>query len=178
MNETTPTEITPHIRSAFLSHAGNPPQYIPVRPAPHARVLECFLNIARHAERHGGQAVSGWMAWTDPHARYLYLVAHSVWQTPGGDLLDITPQRDGETSVLFAPDPRVVYWGRPIPGRYVPLVDDPAVHEQCRRLQTFHQWSVELAAALLGQRLKGESNPRPNARERAKQRKLDQRRKR
>lgn len=64
----------------------------------------CHLNVAHRVKHHGGQRVFGWMIWTGP--MFTEGEFHSVWRSPSGDLVDVTPRRDGEEFVLFVPDPK------------------------------------------------------------------------
>jgi hypothetical protein len=52
----------------------------------------------------GGEPLYGWLVW-EASGLYLNAEFHCVWQD-GRDLYDITPTQEGETCVLFAPDPR------------------------------------------------------------------------
>jgi hypothetical protein len=63
---------------------------------------QCHLNVLHRVKHHAGKKVNGWIIWTSPdHDEAEF---HSVWQSPDGKLVDITPRVDGEESVLFLPD--------------------------------------------------------------------------
>jgi hypothetical protein len=64
----------------------------------------CHLNVAHRVQHHGGERVFGWMIWTGP--MFTEGEFHSVWRSPDGELLDITPRADGEKFILFVPDPK------------------------------------------------------------------------
>jgi hypothetical protein len=64
----------------------------------------CHLNVAHRVKRHGGERVFGWMIWTGP--MFTEGEFHSVWRSPDGELMDITPRVDGEEFILFVPDPK------------------------------------------------------------------------
>ena len=56
-----------------------------------------------------------------------YPWAHSVWQSPEGNLVDITPHDGGETKILFLRDETVVYSGKLIGSIRQPLTGSPLV---------------------------------------------------
>jgi hypothetical protein len=82
--------------------AGSP--YLDVSPTVGAKFGWCSANVLDVCRENGGAPVYGWLVWEE---RGLYLNAefHCVWHD-GRDLRDITPTQEGETRVLFAPDPR------------------------------------------------------------------------
>jgi len=79
------------------------PVYVPVAPK-HGYVSgNCFFNVAAHVRASGGEAVNGWILWEWPGV-FLEAEHHAVWQA-GDELMDVTPHPDGETRILFLPDP-------------------------------------------------------------------------
>ncbi|QEG27038.1 hypothetical protein GobsT_17910 [Gemmata obscuriglobus] len=66
---------------------------IPVAVEPGAQPLKCWKNVQRKVERDGGRAVYGWSVdeHTAPGVRRL--VAHTVWESPTGERVDITPSQ-------------------------------------------------------------------------------------
>lgn len=116
----TPRVITPLIRKRCRNLCGgNEPQYIPITPIPGARYYSCHTNVDWHIQRHGGTNVYGWAIWSNPI--WFEFEFHSVWQSPSGELVDITPDADGETQRLFVIDPTRVFAGVTHPKRYVRL---------------------------------------------------------
>lgn len=69
-------------------------------PAP----IECHLNVWVQCNKEGGSAVSGWMIAEDPKHHFVEAQYHTVWISPSGKLVDITPRQDKEKKVLFVPD--------------------------------------------------------------------------
>jgi hypothetical protein len=80
------------------------PLYLDVSPAPAARFGWCSTNVLDRCREEGGEPVYGWLVW-DGSGLYLNAEFHCVWHD-GRGLRDITPTQEGETPVLFAPDPR------------------------------------------------------------------------
>lgn len=73
-----------------------------VRVDPHAScdADQCHSNVNNFITSHGGSPVLGYYilesAWT------YQAVLHSVWLSPDGELMDITPAADGRTANVFA----------------------------------------------------------------------------
>lgn len=101
--QTTPESTDPTIDDFCAGFGSMPPVRVPVRPAPDGEAGRCCFNVARVIARGGGNEVFGWIVWKGQ----LFLTAefHAIWWPPEGDPLDVTPKPDGETSILFSPDP-------------------------------------------------------------------------
>lgn len=77
---------------------------VPVRPSDGAEIGECFGNVLRHCEQRGGSIVYGWNIWLWPRV-FVEAEHHAVWDDGNGRLIDVTPHRGGERTILFHPDP-------------------------------------------------------------------------
>ena len=104
VNEIMPPEITGQILTLCDDLGAMAPLYLNVSPAPEARMGWCSTNVLDRCREKGGEPLYGWLVWEAP-GLYLNSEFHCVWQD-GRDLHDITPTQEGETCVLFAPDPR------------------------------------------------------------------------
>lgn len=63
---------------------------------------DCHNNVIAQVALRGGEHVYGWIVWV---ANKIFdFEFHSVWRSPEGKLIDITPRRDGEKQILFLPD--------------------------------------------------------------------------
>lgn len=121
---TTPTEITAAIAGFCKSvEPSETPIFVPVRPQRGCQHAECVLNLALWIPKHGGKEQQGWTIWYI-HNTYVEGEYHSIWIDPQGNPIDITPKRDGETSILFLPSHKRVYKvGELLPdARRLPLV--------------------------------------------------------
>lgn len=68
-------------------------------------IVQCHVNVWAHWKRNpGGGAVAGWVIWQAKAANFVEAEFHSVWCDPKGNLIDVTPRKDGERYVLFVPD--------------------------------------------------------------------------
>ena len=84
---------------------------------------ECFPNVLTKVERDGGKMVLGWQLWEWPEV----LVEgefHAVWESPEGNLVDITPKETHIEKILFLPDPEATYDGRAKDNFRMPLNDN------------------------------------------------------
>lgn len=62
----------------------------------------CHVSAKHKAISSGGKRVHGWALWK--FGPDLLADHHSVWETDGGDLVDITPPSNGGTKILFVRD--------------------------------------------------------------------------
>jgi len=77
------------------------PVQLQVSPAEGAEVGWCIRNVECQIQRHGGSMEYGWISWGAPELFY-EAEFHAVWRRPDHVLVDVTPQRDGETEILFS----------------------------------------------------------------------------
>jgi len=64
---------------------------------------DCFNNVNKYIELKGGDIIYGWTVW---HHLRIMLEAefHSVWKSPKGAYLDITPKSNSFKRIVFLPD--------------------------------------------------------------------------
>ncbi len=102
---TTPRRITGSIKRflATLESATSP--VFLLYTAVHADYQPgyCLNNCEAESLRSGDAIVFGWLIWENRSQSFIEAEFHAVIQH-GDELLDITPRRDGERSVLFVPD--------------------------------------------------------------------------
>jgi hypothetical protein len=103
--ETTPPELTDRIRDFCLTISSeSEPMYLSVEPFEIPLINECFDVVQSRIRRDGGCSVNGWLMWEWPNIM-LDAEFHCVWRDSTGRLREIPPRQDGETRVLFLPDP-------------------------------------------------------------------------
>lgn len=107
---TTPRIITPQIRELCQSISKYEPVFVPVVADPKSLVNECFQNVDTYVKEHGGQRVLGRSIWQRANV-LIEAEAHAVWKSPTGDMVDITPHTNNETSILFLVDHQMTYSG-------------------------------------------------------------------
>lgn len=66
----------------------------------------CTLNAMVKVKLSGGRLQNGWIFWQDknPICSFTEAEFHSVWKSPSGQLVDVTPRKDKEREYLFVPD--------------------------------------------------------------------------
>lgn len=103
-DETTPKEITPLIEK-FASQIlkGVEPIFVPVKHDPYGLYGYCSDGVHAKIKHDGGSIRFGWTLWEWPGV-LLTAEFHSVWISPDGDFIDITPKPARETRILFLPD--------------------------------------------------------------------------
>lgn len=102
------------------------PILVPIRPWNKAIPRECFDNVERYVSEYGGYRVLGWrpMRWANI---MLEAEAHAIWQSPTGELVDITPFEQSES--LFVPDCNMVHAGYIHANIRHPMTDSPLIAE-------------------------------------------------
>lgn len=85
---------------------------------------ECFPNVQRMVREQGGQQVNGWAIWQCANI-LAEAEAHSVWQNPEEELIDITLHVNGESRILFLRDDNMVYAGQQIGSVRLAITDSP-----------------------------------------------------
>lgn len=127
--ETTPAKVTDKIME--LCERAVPevaPVYVPVDVRVWSLPSECFQNVQRMVRERGGRQVNGWAIWQWANI-LVEAEAHSVWRSPEGQLMDITPHGNGEREILFLHDADMVYSGQRIGSIRQPLTDSLLVAE-------------------------------------------------
>ena len=138
------------------------PFYVPVIPDPSSEADHCFVNVPEKIAKDGGESIVGW---TIRKETVLMLAEfHSIWKSPAGKLLDITPKGtitpSGESIVipisriLFVSSPEKVYEGKRVDNIRLnfsgnPLIDDyiacsEAMFNIMNRGERAHQRAVEI----------------------------------
>lgn len=101
-NATVPAPNDPLVR-AFLNkyNLGGTPVYADY--SDHGYDLsQCHLSAKHRAMESGGRRVHGWALWQ--FEEQIDAEHHSVWETPNGEFVDVTPPKFGGDRVLFVRD--------------------------------------------------------------------------
>lgn len=126
---TTPSGITSEVRR-LCKHMGfsTEPVFIQVNARADAISGECFDTTAKQVIEHGGSSVFGWLIWEWPGI-LIEAEFHAVWQKPDGTLLDVTKKDDGESVVLFIPDPGRKHEGVRVDNVRLPIGKDQKIKQ-------------------------------------------------
>lgn len=109
------------------------PVYVRVSPESGAEAHDCFFVVDAKVERDGGKRILGWTLREE--SVLMSAEFHAVWESPEGDLLDVTPKGipgmavDPVTRILFVSAPEAKYEGKQVRNINLnisgnPLVDD------------------------------------------------------
>lgn len=82
--------------------------YVQVKPFDRALANECFSNVSKMVEQHGGERILGWQIWEWPGV-FAEAEAHAIWQSPDYELYDVTPKV--EQRIAFITDPTLNFTG-------------------------------------------------------------------
>ena len=99
------------------------PQYVQLRPVVSEPVNECFSIVPEQVASHGGKQHIGWAIWVWPKV-LIEAEFHTVWKSPDGGLVDITPKPVPLERILFVKDPGRQYEGVQVNNIRQPLNDD------------------------------------------------------
>lgn len=124
---TTPTD--PTSSSLDFARAISPRfelVYVQVEPTPNSLPNECYSNVARMVEEHGGRSVLGWQIW-EWKGYFAEAESHAVWESPSKQLIDLTPK--SESRILFIEDPENKFSGNRINNIRSALLDAEVVHD-------------------------------------------------
>lgn len=78
------------------------PEKVPVIIENGAKKLNCFVNVQEKVIKDGGKIHYGWAIYKSDII--CEAERHSVWETPNGDLVDITPKDFDFNEILFVSD--------------------------------------------------------------------------
>jgi len=109
-----PTQLHPII-PALMDKLGlhDDPVIVKVRLEPGAKPLECFPNVIAKIEHDDGKIVYGWAIWNTGYM--IEAEFHAVWESPTGELLDITPRENHVFSeIAFIKDQTRVFEGKQV----------------------------------------------------------------
>ena len=127
--ETTPVRVTDKIMELCSGIVPDVhPEYVPVVAQEWSLPNECFPNVERMVQEQAGQQINGWAIWQWANV-LVEAEAHSVWQSPEGELIDITPHINGENEILFLRDDDMVYKGNTIASIRLALTSSQLVAE-------------------------------------------------
>ncbi|AVT76689.1 hypothetical protein RPPS3_26260 [Rhodopseudomonas palustris] len=101
--ETTPTALTPKLAAFCATLASSSPLYLPVVPDRNGFYGWCNSGVMEKTRVDGGAPVYGWTIWEWPNV-LATAEFHCVWESPNGELIDITPKPKDEKTILFVPD--------------------------------------------------------------------------
>lgn len=128
-HECTPSEIIPAIEKLALMITSNPQlRFIDVKAVATSRINECYNNVDAVVRAYGGKRLLGRVIWQWANI-LVEAEAHAIWETPDGELIDVTPNSYNEDHILFLEVPSMAYDGMVIGNIRLPLTNSPYVKE-------------------------------------------------
>ncbi|MDD2758321.1 MAG: hypothetical protein PHD72_03035 [Patescibacteria group bacterium] len=117
------------------------PIYVPVESEPFAIMNNCFPNVQEKIKRQGGAQILGWQIWQSDFL--IEAEFHAIWESPNGDLIDITPKflpiKDGLeipiSQILFLRDPKRIYDGTQVDNIRLNITRNPLIDDYIALLQ-------------------------------------------
>lgn len=89
------------------------PVYLQVETFSDAILDECYGNVEKYIEQHGGSIQYGWQIAEWPNIMIEFQF-HAVWVSPSGGYKEIAPKSPDTDRILFLPDPDRKYQGKQI----------------------------------------------------------------
>jgi hypothetical protein len=123
------------------------PTFVRVQPSAVALTDNCSFEVSQVIAINGGNRVYGWKIWLWPGIFY-EAIPHCVWRSATGELLDVTPNTDGELSILFVDDPSNIFEDAPLPSVRKAISPLPEVLDFLRISDQFAARFVELSQRL------------------------------
>jgi hypothetical protein len=121
-------KIAPFVLNFCKDISPENPVLIPLLPVPGKPQNECFNIVPEHISTYGGKQKIGWyiLYW---RRVLIEAVFHCVWESPDGELVDITPKVYKMKNIVFLPDPAKSYTGRQVDNIRKPLATDKNIHK-------------------------------------------------
>ena len=122
-----PAKVTGRVKEfcEFVSN-GQTPVHLPITRPHWAKPANCFPNVRRQVDEHGGELVIGWAIWVHPGI-FIEAEFHGIWKDSAGKLWDLTPRSKGGREILFLPDPTRTYGEQQLNNIRQSLCDAPEV---------------------------------------------------
>lgn len=86
------------------------PEYVKVSPVKNGTFQECFDTVENYINANNGKRVLGWALWELPNF-FIEAEFHAIWESPTGELKDITRRPTPTSKILFIRDARMNYVG-------------------------------------------------------------------
>lgn len=132
-------KIPNYIRAFCKEISDHEPIIIPLRPIAGKPLNECLTIVPEHVSTNGGKQKLGWCI----HVWKGVLVEaefHCVWETPEGNLVDLTPKREKGDAIIFIPAHNIKYTGVQIENIRKPLTNHPDIKEFIRLFEEYFRY--------------------------------------
>lgn len=103
------------------------PFFVSVVPENYSIPNACFPTVKEKIERDGGKMVIGWQLWETNF--FVEAEFHAIWESPNGNLLDITPKQIPVEKILFLPDKQAEYHEKQVDNIRLNITNNPLVDD-------------------------------------------------
>jgi hypothetical protein len=146
MKLSVPSEITVFVE-IILDRLGAEfdPEHIPVKIEPYAKEDNCYMSVEEKVKRDGGKVHYGWGIFQSDII--CEAIRHAVWESPDGDLVDITPKNFEVESIMFVSDNDFVYDGQLVDNVRVNITNNPIVDDFiqiCETLEKLYTYGARI----------------------------------
>ena len=124
-----PKDIFPYV-SDFCNNITSSfkPFFLTPTPAKGSEVGWCTEIVRSKVERDGGKPILGWRIW-EWYGIMIEAEFHMIWESPSGEIFDLTPTPDNEESILFLRDDSLVYEDKQIDNIRKSLINNAEVDD-------------------------------------------------
>jgi hypothetical protein len=142
----SPTETTEHVEKLLQKmNAEFEPEQINVHVEPFAQIQNCFVNVDEKIKRDGGKVVYGRAIFcTDIICE---AEMHAVWESPDGELMDITPREFPFSQIMFVYDENFIYSDQLTDNVRINITDNSLVDDfilLCETLEKFYTYGTRI----------------------------------
>jgi len=134
------SNITPFIINFCKEISDESPVLVPLRPLSGKPINECFTIVPEYISTYGGKQKFGWCI----HVWKKVLIEaefHCIWESPEGELIDITPKNYRIDKIIFLSDPEKGYTGRQIDNIRKSISTDKQVTEFIKLAKEYFEYT-------------------------------------
>lgn len=116
-------------------------EQVPIRIEDYSKPLNCFLNVEEKLKKDGGSVHYGWAILQNNIV--CEAERHAVWESPDGELIDITPRDVKLDEIMFLSDNDFVYEGQLTDNVRINVTKNKVVDHfirVCEVLETFYSY--------------------------------------
>jgi len=110
-----------------LINSDHPLRTVRVQLEPGAKINNCYYNVPDKVKRDGGNSIYGWAIWCDQYICESEM--HAVWESPAGELIDITPRPNHFIEIRFVQVDGFIYSGQPVDNIRLNMTENEVVDD-------------------------------------------------
>jgi len=110
-----------------LINSDHPLRTVRVQVDPAAKINNCYYNVSDKVKHDGGKTIYGWAIWNSNYICEGEM--HAVWQSPIGELIDITPRTNDFAEIQFVVVDNFTYSGMMVDNIRLNVTDNQVVDD-------------------------------------------------